>query len=231
MTDRYLSILQLRAIRDYRPEPLSDADLAKILEAARWTGSSKNRQDWSFLVISDRDRLQGLAEHGDFTQPVRDSAATVVLIQEPGGNMFDIGRVSSEHDARRRRHRSRLLPDHAAPRGRQPGVLGCARRPGRPLRGGLRLCGAGRQGPSTTEGARRGTPSSTATATDPTGGPEFVAHEQHYRLITCPNRSSRRVASPRDSTISPRSTPLTSTSPKGRHSVSSGPTAPARPPP
>ena len=94
MTDRYLSILQLRAIRDYRPEPLSEADLAKILEAARWTGSSKNRQDWSFLVISDRDRLQGLAEHGDFTQPVRDSAATVVLIQEPGGNMFDIGRVA-----------------------------------------------------------------------------------------------------------------------------------------
>ena len=94
MTDRYQSILKLRAIRDYLPHPLSDEDLAAILDAARWTGSSKNRQDWSFLVISDRDRLQRLAEHGDFTQPVRDSAATVVLIQEPGGNMFDIGRAA-----------------------------------------------------------------------------------------------------------------------------------------
>ncbi len=94
MTDRYQSILKLRAIRDYLPDPLSDADLTAILDAARWTGSSKNRQDWSFLVITDRDRLQMLAEHGDFTQPVRDSAATVVLIQEPGGNMFDIGRAA-----------------------------------------------------------------------------------------------------------------------------------------
>jgi nitroreductase len=45
-------------------------------------------------VVTDPDRLQGLAEHGDFTQPVRDSAATIVLVQEPGGNMFDIGRAA-----------------------------------------------------------------------------------------------------------------------------------------
>ncbi|MDQ3782946.1 MAG: nitroreductase family protein, partial [Actinomycetota bacterium] len=24
-----------------------------ILEAARWTGSAKNRQDWSFVVVDD----------------------------------------------------------------------------------------------------------------------------------------------------------------------------------
>jgi nitroreductase len=46
------------------------------------------------VVITDRERLQGLAEHGDFTQPIRDSAATIVLVQEPGGNMFDVGRAS-----------------------------------------------------------------------------------------------------------------------------------------
>jgi nitroreductase len=94
MTDFYDSIVKLRAIRDYQPDPLSDEDLSAILEAGRWTGSSKNRQDWSFIVVTDRERLQGLAESGDFTQPVRDSAATVVLVQEPGGNMFDIGRAA-----------------------------------------------------------------------------------------------------------------------------------------
>jgi nitroreductase len=94
MPDIYDLILRLRAIRDFKPEPLAAGDLAAILEAARWTGSSKNRQDWSFVVITDRDRLQELAEHGDFTQPVRDSAATIVLVQEPGGNMFDVGRAS-----------------------------------------------------------------------------------------------------------------------------------------
>jgi nitroreductase len=94
MSDIYQFILGQRAIRDYQDGPLDPDDLDAILEAARWTGSSKNRQDWSFVVVNDPDRLQGLAEHGDFTQPVRDSAATIVLVKEPGGNMFDIGRVA-----------------------------------------------------------------------------------------------------------------------------------------
>lgn len=94
MTHTYQEILALRAIRDYEKKPIDPSHLEAILEAARWTGSSKNRQDWSFVVVDDPDRLQGLAEHGDFTQPVRDSAATIVLVKEPGGNMFDIGRAA-----------------------------------------------------------------------------------------------------------------------------------------
>lgn len=94
MADTYDFIIGLRAIRDYQPEPLSNEDLGAILEAGRWTGSSKNRQSWSFFAVTDPARLQGLAEHGDFTQPVRDSVATIVLVQEPGGNMFDIGRAA-----------------------------------------------------------------------------------------------------------------------------------------
>jgi nitroreductase len=94
MADTYDFIVNLRAIRDYRPEPLSDLDLEAILEAGRWTGSSKNRQDWTFVAISDKERLQQLAEHGDFTQPVRDSATTIVLVQEPDGYEFDIGRAA-----------------------------------------------------------------------------------------------------------------------------------------
>jgi len=94
MADTYDFITGLRAIRDYRPAPLSNEDLGAILEAGRWTGSSKNRQSWSFIAVTDPVRIQGLAEHGDFTQPVRDSVATIVLVQEPGGNMFDIGRAA-----------------------------------------------------------------------------------------------------------------------------------------
>lgn len=94
MADTYDFIIGLRAIRDYQPDPLSNEDLGAILEAGRWTGSSKNRQSWSFIAVTDPERLQGLADHGDFTQPVRDSVATIVLVQEPGGNMFDIGRAA-----------------------------------------------------------------------------------------------------------------------------------------
>ena len=92
--DKYDFILGLRAIRSYRSEPLADHDLTAILEAARWTGSSKNRQGWSFIAITDPDQIEALAGCGDFTDPVRASVATIVIIQEPGGHDFDIGRVA-----------------------------------------------------------------------------------------------------------------------------------------
>lgn len=94
MAETYDFIVGLRAIRDYESDPLSTEHLEAILEAGRWTGSSKNRQNWAFIAITDKARLQQLAEHGDFTQPVRDSAATIVLVQEPDGYEFDIGRAA-----------------------------------------------------------------------------------------------------------------------------------------
>jgi nitroreductase len=93
-SDLYDLILGLRAIRSYRPDPLAAADLGAILEAARWTGSSKNRQSWSFIAVTERDQIEALAKCGDFTDPVRASAATIVIVQEPGGNEFDLGRAA-----------------------------------------------------------------------------------------------------------------------------------------
>lgn len=94
MPENYDFIVGLRAIRDYESQALSNEHLGAILEAGRWTGSSKNRQSWSFIAVTDPDRIQGLAEHGDFTQPIRDSAATIVIVKESGGNDFDIGRAA-----------------------------------------------------------------------------------------------------------------------------------------
>ncbi|MDH3471997.1 MAG: nitroreductase family protein, partial [Acidimicrobiia bacterium] len=68
--DTYRSVLGLRTVRRFRPEPVTAEHLEKILEAGRWTGSSKNRQSWTFVVITDRDQLDRLAECGDFTTPV-----------------------------------------------------------------------------------------------------------------------------------------------------------------
>ena len=94
MTDTYDFILKLRAIREYKPDPLSTDDLAAILEAGRWTGSSKNNQDWSFVAITEPERLQQLAKYGTYTKPIKNSVATIVLVQERGGNEFDIGRAA-----------------------------------------------------------------------------------------------------------------------------------------
>jgi nitroreductase len=93
-TDPYESVRGLRVVRNFRPEPVSEEDLVAILEAGRWTGSSKNRQKWLFIVLDDPETRDRLAECGSFSQPLRNAVVAVVPVRLSGGNDFDIGRVS-----------------------------------------------------------------------------------------------------------------------------------------
>ena len=90
----YRSVLGLRTVRKFLTTPVTEADLATILEAARWTGSSKNRQAWSFVVIREREQLNRLAECGDFTVPVRNAPLVIAPVQHPDGYEWDMGRVA-----------------------------------------------------------------------------------------------------------------------------------------
>lgn len=92
--DVYRAVLGLRTVRRFRPGDLPDDVVEAILEAARWTGSSKNRQPWAFIVVRDPERRRRLAECGDFTDPIRDAAAVIVPVRLPGGHDWDLGRAS-----------------------------------------------------------------------------------------------------------------------------------------
>ena len=94
MRDTYEAILRLKALRSFEDRPVSDDDMDAVLEAARWTGSSKNRQNWSFIVVDDPIQRERLAGAGDFTAPIAAAPATICLVQEPEGYEFDTGRVA-----------------------------------------------------------------------------------------------------------------------------------------
>jgi nitroreductase len=51
-----------RSIRQYKPMPISDNDLAIILEAARWAPSWNNTQCARFVVVKDNQTKAKLAE-------------------------------------------------------------------------------------------------------------------------------------------------------------------------
>lgn len=94
MNPQYDSILSLRAIRAFDSRPIDRADLDAVLEAARWTGSSKNRQNWSFVVVDDPQVKERLLGAGDFMTPVANAPAVICLVQEPDGYEFDTGRLA-----------------------------------------------------------------------------------------------------------------------------------------
>jgi nitroreductase len=49
------AIFSLRAIRRIKPDPIPDADLNSILDAARQAPNGANRQPWHFVVLQDAD--------------------------------------------------------------------------------------------------------------------------------------------------------------------------------
>jgi len=94
MNERYDGIVALRAIREFEDRPIASVDLDAVLNAARWTGSSKNLQNWSFIVVDDPDQKSRLCESGNFTTPIQNAPAAICLVQEPDGYEFDTGRLA-----------------------------------------------------------------------------------------------------------------------------------------
>lgn len=92
--DTYRSVVGLRTVRRFRPDPVSSEHLDAILAAGRWTGSSKNRQSWILVVIEDRDQIDRLAGCGDFTMPLRNAPLAIAPVQLPDGHEWDMGRLA-----------------------------------------------------------------------------------------------------------------------------------------
>jgi len=90
----YDAVVGLRVHRNFTDEPIPLSEARRILEAGRWTGSSKNTQRWHFVVVDDREGLDALATAGSFTRPVRNAVLAIALTWPPDGYEFDIGRVS-----------------------------------------------------------------------------------------------------------------------------------------
>lgn len=56
------AIRTLLAVREYRPEPVPEEVLRRVLEAARLTGSARNRQPWRLVAVTDAAALRRLGE-------------------------------------------------------------------------------------------------------------------------------------------------------------------------
>jgi nitroreductase len=93
--DTYLAIASRRDQRRYRPEPLPDDVVTRILDAGRLSGSGSNRQPWTFLVVESRARVEALAE-GVFAPGNVLGAGLVVavVVSGKGPVSFDAGRAA-----------------------------------------------------------------------------------------------------------------------------------------
>ncbi len=92
--DAYLTIIGKREVRRYQDRPIPEAVLAQILEAGRASGSSRNRQPWRFIVITDRTRLRDVSTFMARPVNVSDAAAAIVIALANARAAFDGGRTA-----------------------------------------------------------------------------------------------------------------------------------------
>ncbi len=72
-----------RSIRKYKPEPIPDGDLKKIMEAARLAPSAGNRQPWRFVVVRDPETKVKMGEAARDQTWISDAGAIVVALAMP----------------------------------------------------------------------------------------------------------------------------------------------------
>ncbi len=61
--DEFLELVKRRrSIRRFKPDPIPDECVEKILEAGRWAMSGSNGQPWEFVVVKDRDAKTRIAQ-------------------------------------------------------------------------------------------------------------------------------------------------------------------------
>jgi len=62
MNQTITSIIERRSIRSFRADPVPDADINWILEAALYAATSRNRQPWFFSVVSNKSLLDRMTK-------------------------------------------------------------------------------------------------------------------------------------------------------------------------
>jgi 5,6-dimethylbenzimidazole synthase len=72
-----------RSCRDFRPDPVPDECIEKIIEAARWAPSGANTQPWDFVVVKREELRQRInafvEEHGVLSKKMDET-------RNPGGS-------------------------------------------------------------------------------------------------------------------------------------------------
>ena len=76
------------SIRKYQDKPIPPSDLLKILEAARMAQSAANRQPWQFIVVTDKETREKVADVAHWQDRPRQSAietaaAILVCLADP----------------------------------------------------------------------------------------------------------------------------------------------------
>jgi nitroreductase len=81
--DLFETVEKRRSIRKFKPNPIPDKNLKKILEAGRLAPSGGNRQPWSFIVVRKPETKKKLAAVANLQRFIADADTVLIALGDP----------------------------------------------------------------------------------------------------------------------------------------------------
>ena len=84
MTNELINtIFSRRSIRKYTAEPVGEQDIKTLLEAAMAAPSASNRKPWHFVVVTDRKKLDALADSNPYGKMLFEAPLCIAVCGDP----------------------------------------------------------------------------------------------------------------------------------------------------
>jgi len=81
--DVFKAIKNRRSIRAFTDEPVTDEEIKKLIDAARWAPSAGNIQPWDFIIVRDSKVKQGLCEAALNQKFIEEAPVVIVVCASP----------------------------------------------------------------------------------------------------------------------------------------------------
>jgi len=82
------------SVRRYKNKPIEEEKLNKILEAGRLAPSAKNRQEWRYVVVRDKGKIQKLMIAAKNQRFVGEAPVVIAACAEDDGYVMSCGQLS-----------------------------------------------------------------------------------------------------------------------------------------
>lgn len=86
-------IQKRRSVRSYMDKPVERDKIQRLLEAARLAPSAGNRQEWRFVVVTDKKRRAALAEAANNQEFVAQASVVIAACAEHDGHVMRCGQA------------------------------------------------------------------------------------------------------------------------------------------
>jgi len=91
------AVKSMLAVREYQDKAIDDATVTRIVESGRVTASARNRQQWDFVVVRDKQRIKelgALATTGGYLANAQ--LAIAVVVPDGLGGAMDGARAAQD---------------------------------------------------------------------------------------------------------------------------------------